>query len=125
MKGIKVLYYVTTSIVSIIFLFSAIMYFSNYDMVKGFFEMLEFPTWVVYPLAVAKILAVITLWVKPKRVLVEWAYAGLFFDSILAFVSHIFADHGVFTLALLALVVTLLSRIFYGMVFISPKAIKA
>ena len=33
----------------------------QYDLIKGFFETLGFPTWLVYPLAIAKILGVIAI----------------------------------------------------------------
>ena len=101
------------------------MYFRNPDMVAGFFKALSFPEWLVYPLATAKVLAVITLWVRPKKVLVEWAYAGLFYDAILAYVSHALAGHGYIGLSLYALLAILASRILYGYAFIIPKQDKA
>ncbi len=121
MKVEKILYYVFTIIMSFVFLFSAFMYFTKYEMVTGFFEALQFPTWLVYPLAVAKIIGIITIWVKPKNVLVEWAYAGFFFDALLAFVSHALAGHGMINLSLLAITVTILSRVFYGLLFLKSK----
>lgn len=114
----RILYYVSTAVMSLIFLYSAFMYFTKYEMVTGFFQALEFPTWLVYPLAIAKVIGILTIWVKPKKVLVEWAYAGFFFDVILALVSHSLAGHGIINLALLALIVTIVSRVFYGILFL-------
>jgi len=117
MKTNKILYYVATAIVSMIFLFSAFMYFTKYEMITGFFESFQFPTWLVYPLAIAKIIGVITLWVRPHRTLVEWAYAGFFFNAVLATVAHVNAGQGFMQLSVLAIVAVLLSRFFYGKVF--------
>lgn len=98
---------------SMIFLFSAGMYLSQYDMVTGFFEHLGFPVWMILPSAILKILGVIAVWVKKPKFLMEWAYAGFFFDSVAAFFAHGMKDGQWFTLALLAIIVTVLSRFFY------------
>ena len=77
-----------------IFLFSATMYFTKYEMVKGFFEALNYPTYVVYPLAVAKLLGVIAVLSDRSKVLKEWAYVGFFFDMSLALTGHLIEGDG-------------------------------
>lgn len=52
------------------------------------FESLGFPAWLVLPLAIAKTAAIILLLSKFERTLTEWAYAGLFFNLLLAFGGH-------------------------------------
>jgi hypothetical protein len=54
------------------------MYFTNIEMIKGFFESFNYPTYIVIPLAVAKILGVIVLLWRPNKWLSEWGYAGFF-----------------------------------------------
>ena len=48
----------------------------------------------IYPLAIAKILGVVAILTKRSHVLKEWAYAGFFFDFLLAFGAHIAISDG-------------------------------
>ena len=105
----KIIYWIATAIMCLIFLFSASMYFMKYEMVSGFFEALGYPTYIIYPLAVAKVLGVIAVLYKKVRVLTEWAYAGFFFDAVLATAAHYAMGHGI-GLSVLALVAELVSR---------------
>ena len=91
----KIIYWVATGVLCAIFLYSAQMYFRNYDMVQGFFEMLNYPTYIVYPLAVLKILGIIAILSKTSDTLKEWAYAGFFLDLVLATAAHYYAGHGI------------------------------
>lgn len=75
-------------------LYSANMYFSNLEMVKGYFEMLSYPTYIVIPLAILKILGVIMILWRKSKWLTEWAYAGMFFDVVLATAAHQQAGDG-------------------------------
>lgn len=105
----KILYWVSTILLCLLFLYSASMYFTKTEMVKGFFENLNYPTYIVIPLAILKVLGVgMILWRKSKW-LTEWAYAGFFFDLVLATAAHHFADHGVIGYSL------------YGLLFIFPS----
>ena len=94
MKYAKIIYWITTVMLCGIMLFSAIMYFTKYEMVKGFFEHLGHPTYIIYPLAVLKILGVIAILSRKVDWLKEWAYAGFFFDMALATAAHHFAGDG-------------------------------
>ena len=95
-----------------IFLFSAGMYLSNYEMVVGFYENLGFPSWMVYPSAIAKILGVIAILSKKSKLLEEWAYAGFFFDAAMAFTAHYMVNDGAGGMAAMALIMVIVSRIF-------------
>ena len=94
-----------------IFSFSAGMYFTNYDMVKGFFEEVGYPAHIIYPLAVVKVLGIIAILSKQSKLLKEWAYAGFFFDAVLATMAHYHAGQG-FGLSVIAVVAILISRIY-------------
>ena len=117
MKLNKIIYWLSTAIFSSIFLFSAIMYFTKYEMVKGFFTSLGYPVYIIYPLAIAKILGVVAILSKKSRVLKEWAYAGFFFDVALASAAHIYTKDGGQLLALTAMVMLIISRIFDSKIF--------
>ena len=114
---IKIAYWVCTIAMCGVFLFSAGMYLSNYDMITGYFENnMGFPAWLVYPLAIAKILGVIAVLSGLSRMLKEWAYAGFFFDCTLAFTAHYMAGDGAGGIALFAIITTLGSRILWELV---------
>ncbi len=108
----KLLYWIPTSVMVLIFAFSATMYFTKYEMVQGFFTHLGFPTWLIYPLAIAKVLGIIAVLLKKPRMLMEWAYAGFFFDATLALAAHKIVDGGGYFMSIIALLATVLSRIF-------------
>ena len=91
----KVTYWISTIALCLIMLYSAQLYFFNTEMVQGFFKSFNYPGYIVIPLAVAKILGVIVILVNKIKWLKEWAYAGFFFDLILATTAHHFADHGI------------------------------
>ena len=96
----------------LIFLFSAYMYLSNYEQVTGFFEELMFPTWLIYPMAIAKILGVIAILSKQSKFLKELAYAGFFYDALLALCAHLINGDGGYLFSIIALSATIVSWIF-------------
>lgn len=113
----KIIYWVSTGLMCALFLFSAGMYFTKYSMVVGFFEQLGFPTWIIYPLAVAKVLGVIAILSKQSKLLKEWAYAGFFFDALLAAGAHHYAGDGQTGMALIGILFIVVSRIYDGKLF--------
>ena len=104
MKKEAIIYWVATALLCLLVLGSAGMYIMNYDSVSEIFEKLGHPAHVIYPLALAKILAVVAILTKKSATLKEWAYAGLFFDFVLAFMAHYYAADGEYAPALVALV---------------------
>lgn len=97
---------------TLIFGFSAFMYFTNYHAASSFFENLGFPLWLIYPLGIAKVLGLIAILSRQSTMLKEWAYAGFFMDASLALTAHLIAEDGAGLLAGLALISTLISRLF-------------
>lgn len=88
------------------------MYLRNPSDVASYFEMLHYPTNLVYPLAVAKILGVLAVLSNISKVLKEWAYAGFFFDAVLASLAHWTEGHGI-GLSFVAIALVLVSRAFW------------
>lgn len=88
----KILYWTTTGILTLIMLFSVFNYFTKYEAISGFFEHFSYPTYLVYPLAIAKLLGLLTIWTNFSKWLKEWAYAGFFFNTTLAFFAHYITD---------------------------------
>ena len=113
----KIVYWIATGLLCLLMLASAGMYIFNHAAVLGIFTNLGYPTYIVYPLAIAKILGVIAILSKQSKTLKEWAYAGFFFDFILAASAHYFANESpiIAIVALLLLLVSYaLDRKFYS-----------
>lgn len=112
MKRDKIIYYIATGLLTLLILFSAGMYFFNHAEVSDMFANFGYPTYIIYPYAVAKILGLITIWFIDNKRLKEWAYAGFFFGFILAFFAHYMIGDGEQAGALLALVLLITSYVF-------------
>ena len=111
-KRNKIIYWVATGLLTALMLMSAGMYIFNNDMVSEVFVKLGYPTYIIYPLAATKILGLIAILTKKSKNLEEWAYAGFFFDFVLAFSAHLVVNDGEFAAALIAIVLLLISYIY-------------
>jgi hypothetical protein len=90
---------------------SGVMYLANYAEVAKSFNSLGYPTYLIYPLGIAKILGVIAILTKKSKILKDLAYAGFFYDFILAASAHINAGDGGFPIPLAALVILIVSYV--------------
>lgn len=97
-------YLVSTALLSAMMLVSAVLYFANHAHVAEEFGSLGFPTYIIYPLAIAKVLGVIAIWNRGFPTLRGLAYAGFFYDFILAASGHLMAGDDDFAGPLVALV---------------------
>ncbi len=88
MKKNKIIYWISTGLISLMMLFSAYSYLTNPQVDIGF-KHLGFPAYFRVELAIAKLLAaiVIILPAIPVRIK-EWAYAGLAFAFVSASIAH-------------------------------------
>ncbi len=93
-------------------LLSATMYIFSHQRISEIFSRLGYPTYIIYPLAIAKVLGVIAIVTKKSELLKEWAYAGFSFDFTLAFFANLMASEGAFAVALIALVLLIVSYVF-------------
>ncbi|WP_340200887.1 DoxX family protein [Ascidiimonas sp. W6] len=108
-KNIRIIYFVSTGLLTALMLFSAGMEFFNHEeMVKEFVK-LGYPPYIIYPLGVAKILGLIAILTKKSQTLKEWAYAGFFFDVLLAAAAHLYIGDGDFGGAVLGMLLILTS----------------
>lgn len=111
MKINKIIYWTATVIFCIIMVFSAGMYIMQTDTIKNIFEDLDYPSYLVIPLAVAKLLGVFMILWRKNNWLTHWAYAAFFFDLTLAAIAHYHADEN-FVFPLSAMVFLLISYFF-------------
>lgn len=112
MKTNKIVFYVATGLLTLLMLFSVGNYFFNYEMVADVFKSLGYPTYLVYPLAIAKLLGLAAIWFAPNQTMREWAYAGFLFNVTLAFFAHVMVGDGDEMGAVVAFVFWLLSYIY-------------
>lgn len=89
MKSLRVIYWIVTGLLFLMMLFAAFNYIFHYEAIVEVFKRLGYPLYIIYPLAAAKILGVLAILTKKSKRLKEWAYAGFFFNFILALSAHI------------------------------------
>lgn len=111
-KTTKIIFWASTAILALMFLSSGIMYFVQYDAIAEEFTKLGFPTFIMYPLAIAKILGAIAILVRKVKVLQYLAYAGIFYDILLAFGAHFSINDGEQWGTLVPLVICIVSYVF-------------
>ncbi len=111
MKTTKIIYYISTGLLTLLMLYSAGMYFFMHEAVATMFANFEYPTYIIYPYAIAKLLGLTALWFIANKTIKEWAYAGFFFAFILAFFAHIMIGDGEQMGAILAMVLLITSYI--------------
>ncbi|MBT5953902.1 DoxX family protein [bacterium] len=107
----KIIYWGSTGLLSAQMLMAASFYVLKYDMVSEVFGTLGFPLFIIYPLALAKVSGVVAILTNKSAVLKEWAYAGFFFNFLLAFSAHLVACDGDFAPPIIATVLLFVSYI--------------
>ena len=112
MKRDKIIFYIATGLLSLLILFSVSMYFFKHDDIATVFTTFGYPTYIIYPYAVAKLLGIFAIWNPNFKTIKEWAYAGFFFAFILAFFAHFMIGDGEQGGAALALVLLIVSYVF-------------
>ncbi len=117
MKTDRIVYWISTTVMSLVFLAGALMYLVNYERALGYFVGLGFPTWIIYPLGALKVLGVIAIWTRYSSFLKELAYAGFLYDVTLALAGHVMVRDGEYAPAIVALMATIISWIFDRRVF--------
>lgn len=109
MKLKPTLYRRSTLLISLMMLASTGMYFFNYDAVKPEFIALVYPTYLIYYIAVAKVIAILAILNNCLKRLVEWAYSGLFFELILATLAHVYNRDAQYIVPIVAILPLLVS----------------
>lgn len=89
-ESIRKTYYVAIGLFCALFIGSVLLTVID---IKGSYEefaRLNFPSWILYPLSIAKTLGVIALLKSKSRSLKDFAFAGFLYDMLLALGGHIF-----------------------------------
>ncbi len=88
MKTIKITYWISTGLVSLLYAFDAFMFLSQNPRMVGSLQSLGYPAYLLSMLGVAKSLAAIGIVVPKMPRLKEWVYAGIYINMIGAIWSH-------------------------------------
>ncbi|MCF8713522.1 DoxX family protein [Joostella atrarenae] len=109
MKVKRILYWVSTGLLSLLLINAIYMYISKFEMVQGMLASYNYPEYLIYILITGKVLGVIAILSNIKGTIKEWAYAGLFFNFVLAFITHYVLGDGEGVGAIIALVLLMAS----------------
>lgn len=112
MKTNKIIYWGATGLLSALLIMSSGMYLFQNEIIQQAYQSFGYPTYLIYPLVVAKLSAVVVLLTQKQSLIKEWAYAGLFFEFVLAFFAHIMINDGEHMGAVMAMLLLILSYIF-------------
>ncbi len=107
-----IIHKIITGLFTALVLMGASQYFFNHEMVVGMFESLAFPTYLIYPVGVVKILGLIAIWSNISKSLKEWAYAGFVFNFLLGISAHVNVQDGGYMGAVIALLLVLVSYVY-------------
>ncbi|WP_196894705.1 DoxX family protein [Aureivirga marina] len=113
MKKYKIIYWIFTSFLCLQLLISVGFYFFETTFMKQMIIALEFPAYLVIPMGIAKLLAVIAIFTGFHKTIKEWAYAGLFYNLLLAVSAHINKGDNEYLGALISLVFLIGSYVFW------------
>lgn len=113
-KSDLIIYRVATGLLTLQMLLSAGIYFGMHEMAAEMITALGFPEFIIYPLGVAKLLGLVAIWTDKIKWLTQWAYAGFVFNLLLGVTAHLVAGDGEFAGALVALLVAIISYVYYG-----------
>ena len=86
------IYYISTITLFSLLILTGILYFVYYSVLEDYFIKYGFPTYLIYPLGVAKILGSVVILYHKNSFLRELAYAGFFFNFVLAFFAHLMVN---------------------------------
>lgn len=112
MKIKQIVYWTATVLIALMMLVSGAVYLTQTSVVGEEFTSLGFPLYIIVPLGIAKAAAAIVLLNNRFKKLVEWAYAGLFFDFILALSAHSMLGDGEYGPAIIAILLLSISYYF-------------
>lgn len=105
----KIIYWVSTSLVALLYVGGGAFYLSNIAGVQEMWAHLGFPGYLVPIMAVVKLAAALVILWRPVVALADLAYAGMFFHLLLAISAHINAGDGGFLPALIGIVLLITS----------------
>lgn len=124
MKRKRIIYRVSTALLSVMMLMGAMTYFFTYDAVAETVVSLGYPTYIIYPLGAAKITGIALLWLSKSERVKNFVYAGFAFTFTLAALGHLAVQDGGFMAPIFAFLVMAVSY-YYSLQVKTAKAVPA
>jgi hypothetical protein len=114
MKATKITYWITTSIIALMMVYSFYAYLTQTAIIQGF-QHLGFPTYFRIELAIAKLIGAILILQPLSKLAKEWAYAGFTITFVSAVIAHVSSGDpaGVFMAPAIFLVILAISYFTY------------
>jgi len=103
-KKNNIIYLIATGLLTALILMSAGRDIFYNEMVSESYIKFGYPTYIIYPLGIIKILGLIVIWAKKANILKKLAYAGFFFNFVLAFGAHISVNDWGFVPAIVGII---------------------
>ncbi len=122
-KKNKIIYWIFTGLLTAAMLTSVTRYLMDLEGFRNHFVNFGYNGRLVIPLALAKILGVGAIVSNKSRFLKEWAYAGFFFNFLLALEAHIAVNDNHYFGPIIALVLLAGSYIFYRKVYVADQSV--
>jgi hypothetical protein len=113
----KTAYWIVTGLFCLLMLAAAAVETFGFAESLKFVLALGYPAFIAYVLPITKIVGVVAILSNYSKTLKEWAYAGFFFDFVLAALSHYFSGVPSPVGAIVALVLLMTSYILYRKVY--------
>jgi DoxX-like protein len=89
-KTARIVYWIATGLVALVYFGGGVFYIAAHQMVVGMYEnLLHYPSYIVWPLAILKIIAAVVILWRPSAMLADWAYGAMFWHLLLAASAHI------------------------------------
>ena len=108
----KIIYWVSTALVCLMMTAQGVMGIAMSEVLAETYNQMGYPSALVIPLAIAKLLAVIAILTKRVKILKTLAYYGLAIDFVVAAISHVVSGVGSPVPPLVALVLLIVSFVF-------------
>jgi len=108
-KKLKIAFWTSTGLLTGLMGMSIFAYLFSHEEASQNFLAFGHPPHIIYPLAVAKTLGLITIWTKGFPVLKEWAYAGFTFNILIALAAHIAVGDDLVAIPVVALILLAIS----------------
>ncbi|NKJ94724.1 hypothetical protein GFM14_24760 [Rhizobium leguminosarum bv. viciae] len=83
------IYWISTGLLALLYLFSAFTYITKPDWVRGVLAELGYPTYLLQVMIVVKILGAAAILSRFSVALSDLAYAGIFYHLILSGMAHV------------------------------------
>lgn len=119
-KTNRMIYLTSTGLLSVMLLLTIGNTIFNNALFTQKFSELGYPAYLIYPLVVVRILALVAIWSDKSRTLKEWAYAGVFFELVLATAAHVAVADGGFPIPLMGIVFLFSSYVIWRKTTESP-----